>query len=98
MIYFVGTKQCLCVLNCSKFAFAVQCCMRKTGVFTIICICNFVFKCKRIPLDKHQSVFSKCVWAINTGRCLSEYTTLCLFLNTFLNTAFINSVFVGVVF
>ena len=70
----------------------------KNSVFTIICIYNFVFKCKRIPLDKHQSVFSKCVWAINTGRCLSEETTGCLFLNTFLNTAFINSVFVGVLF
>ena len=38
MIYFVGTKQCLCVLNCSKFAFAVQCCMRKT-----VCLQLFVF-------------------------------------------------------
>ena len=70
----------------------------KNSVFTIICICNFVFKCKRIPLDKHQSVFSKYVWAINTGRCLSEETTGYLFLNTFLNTAFINSVFLGVLF
>ena len=57
-----------------------------------------MFKCKRIPLDKHKSVFSKCVWAINTGRCLSEKITGWLFVNTFLKTAFINSVFVGVLF
>ena len=43
MIYFVGTKQCLCVINCSKFAFAVQCCMQKAvclqlSVFLILCL------------------------------------------------------------
>ena len=65
-------------------------------MFTIICICNFVFKYKHIPLDKHQKVFSKCVWGVNTERCLSEEITGCLFLNTFLNIVFINNVFVDV--
>ena len=60
-------------------------------VFVLLCLNVNAFL-----LINTKLCVSKCVWAINTGRCLSEETTRCLFVNTFLNTAFINSVFVDV--